>query len=60
MAKNKGGRPGKQYRKYPGPQKGNPMWRDPAQAQPSGCPLTLLALLAVPVGLVVGVVHIVT
>lgn len=46
MAKDKGGRPGRTYRKAQS-QRGNPMWRDPAHAQGSGggCAVVAVALV---------------
>ena len=32
------------YRKYKGPQKGNPMWRDPAQSG-NGCAVVAVAAI---------------
>lgn len=55
MAKNK------KYRKYPGPQKGNPMWRDPSHAGggKSGCPLSVLIMLVMIGAPVAGAVYLI-
>lgn len=58
MAKDKGGRPGRTYRKAQS-QRGNPMWRDPAHAGGgnSGCPLSVLIMLVMVGAPVWGVVE---
>lgn len=50
MAKNE-----RKYTKYKGPQS-SPMWRDPAHTKKSGCPLSVLILVALVAAPVWGVV----
>lgn len=40
MAKNE-----RKYTKYKGPQRGNPMWRDPAHTKGDGCAVVVIAAL---------------